>query len=100
MANTVSFGSFQEQLLSLRKYEEENAQDNREKLDQIIRLIKPAMENELNEKQRDMMQKYYFSGMTMQEISDIYGINRSTVSRYLARSRRKLEKVLRYTFLC
>ena len=70
MANTVSFGSFQEQLLSLRKYEEDNAHDNREKLDRIIRLIKPAMENELNEKQRDMMQKYYFSGMTMQEIRE------------------------------
>lgn len=100
MPQRVTFGSFQDQLLSLRMYEEQNAQDNREKLNRIGRLIQPAMESELNEKQRDIMMKYYFNGMTMQEISDVYGINRSTVSRYLTRARRKLERVLRYTFLC
>lgn len=100
MAQKVGFGAFQEQLLSLRKYEEENAQDNRAKLDRIVRLIRPAMEDELNERQRDMMMKYYFNGMTMQAIGDVYGVNRSSVSRCLARSRRKLERVLRYTFLC
>lgn len=100
MAQKVTLDGFSEQLLSLRNYQERNACDNREQLQRIARLLRPAMESELNATQRDMVIKYYFDGLTMQQISTLYGVNRSTVSRYLSRSRRRLERALKFTFLC
>lgn len=100
MQKRISLEGFGEQMLSLQKYRDMNAEDNRKQLEQIGRLLHPAMESELNDIQRDMVVKYYFEGLTMQEISDIYGFNRSTVSRYLARSRRRLQRALKFTFLC
>lgn len=100
MPRQINPDSFGEQMLSLRKYREMNAEDNRAQLERIRQLLRPAMESELNDIQRDMVVKYYFEGLTMQQISDIYGFNRSTVSRYLARSRRRLQRALKFTFFC
>lgn len=58
-------------------------------------LMKEAIREELTDTQRRYMVAYY-GGMTMQAIADEHGVNRSTVSRSIARGRKRLQKVLKY----
>lgn len=61
-------------------------------------LIK-AMNTELTDRQRSIMNDFYFGGLTVTQISDKYGVNKSTVSRHLKRSKEKLRLVLNCGFI-
>ena len=61
--------------------------------------LKKAMDTELTEKQRDILTEFYFEGKSVTEISDELGVNKSTVSRHLKRSKEKLRTVLSYGFI-
>lgn len=98
MPQRITLDEFNEQLLSVRSYIETNAGDNREMLDRSVRLLRCAIDSELNPIQRDMTIKYYFEGLTMQQIGDVYGFNRATVSRHLDRARKRLQRALKFTF--
>ena len=56
-----------------------------------------AMDEELTEKQRMYFDMYYLHGLTIVQIAQQQGVNKSTVSRSLIRAKRKLQKVLRYS---
>ena len=64
--------------------------------EKVSATIFAAVRLELSEKQRDYFTRYYFEGLTMQEISNINCVNKSTVVRTIARARTKLERVLKY----
>lgn len=89
-------GDCADRLAALAEYERQNSTDNSEHLKIACRVLHRAIDGELNDTQRDIIMKYYYDGMTQTEIAQTYGINRSTISRYLARSRRKLERILKY----
>lgn len=74
-----------------------NAQDNSEQLSRLRRNLRRAREQELTERQREMVSLYYDQGMTMPQIAEQLGVNRSTVSRTLRRARARLYRFLRYT---
>lgn len=74
-----------------------NAQDNSEQLSRLRRNLRRAREQELTERQREMVSLYYDQGMTMPQIAEQLGVNRSTVSRTLRRARDRLYRFLRYT---
>ena len=74
-----------------------NAQDNSEQLSRLRRNLRLARERELTERQREMVSLYYDQGMTMPQIAERLGVNRSTVSRTLRRARDRLYRFLRYT---
>lgn len=58
--------------------------------------LRSAMEYELTEKQRRVLEDYYLRGKRISEIARENGLNKSTVSRHLARAVEKLQRVLRY----
>ena len=60
--------------------------------------LKRAIDSELTDKQREILNMFYFGGMSVTEIADNCGVNKSTVSRHLKRSREKLHDVLSYGF--
>lgn len=74
-----------------------NAQDNSEQLSRLRRNLRLARERELTERQREMVSLYYDQGMTIPQIAERLGVNRSTVSRTLRRARDRLYRFLRYT---
>ena len=74
-----------------------NAQDNSEQLGRLRRNLRRAREQELTDRQREMVSLYYDQGMTMPQIAERLGVNRSTVSRTLRRARDRLHRFLRYT---
>lgn len=61
-----------------------------------LKRIREVMEHELTERQRQTLIAYYFRQMTMPEIAQEQGVNKSTVCRTLHRAENKLRRYLRY----
>jgi RNA polymerase sigma factor (sigma-70 family) len=77
---------------------EEHAQDNSEQLERLRRNLRKAREQELTPRQRQLLRLYFDEERTMTQIARELGINRSTVSRTIARAKRRLYHCLRYGF--
>ena len=58
--------------------------------------IARAMEEELTPRQKQMVRMYYIEQRTMQDIAGELGVAVSTVSRTIARGKRRLRRCLRY----
>lgn len=72
-------------------------EDNSEEHSRLKQNLRRALMEELTEKQRQYALMYYGRRMTMPEIAEELGLNRSTVSRTLRRVRSRLQRVLKYT---
>lgn len=62
----------------------------------MIKIMRSVIENELSERQRQMIGLYYFRRMNIPEIAEMLGVNRSTVSRTLSRGRRNILEKMKY----
>lgn len=60
-------------------------------------LLYKAIELELSDTQKTYFNLYYFEGLNCTEIAEQCGVNKSTVSRTLKKSRYKLLNALKYT---
>ncbi len=76
-----------------RQFGAENDEDTAQK---VSNTIYAAIQMELSEKQRIYFCAYYLEGLTVNEIASTWGVNKSTVSRTIARARKKLGRVLKY----
>lgn len=75
-----------------------SAGTNEKQIEFLKQQLRRAMNTELTESQRAVVTDFYFGGRTVTEIAAERGVNKSTVSRQLKRSREKLRTVLRYGF--
>ena len=64
----------------------------------MLRVLTRLTEEELTDRQRQCVRLYYFEGQKMQDVADLLGIQRSTVSRHLKKARCRMGQVLRYSF--
>lgn len=62
----------------------------------ITKKMAIAINEELTDRQREMVNMYYIQQMTMAQIADELGVSVSTVSRTLQRGRNRLRRCLRY----
>ena len=69
---------------------------NAKNLSAMKKALSKAIETELTDRQREMVNEYYFGGATVTEIAKRHGISKSTVSRHLSRSRERLKTALKY----
>ena len=58
--------------------------------------VRVAMNDELTDRQRELIELHYLENMNMTEIARRLGISPSTVSRTLKRGRGRLRKYLKY----
>ena len=72
------------------------AQDNREELSQLQRNLARALGEDVTARQRQVLLLYYAQGMTMEQIAQELGVDRSTVSRTMLRGEERLRRCLRY----
>ena len=61
-----------------------------------LRRIRRVIEAELTPRQRDTLTAYYFRQLTIPQIAQEQGVNKSTVSRTLHRAEARLQRCLRY----
>lgn len=78
----------------------ENAEeyDKRIRKLKLLKIMKSIMENELNETQREIVRLHYLEFKSGEEIAGIYGINRSTVSRMIAKIENIFKENMKYVF--
>lgn len=60
------------------------------------KVLHRIMEEELTTRQKQVMLLYYFDGKTMTDIAVQLGVNKSTVSRTVANSKRRIERCMKY----
>lgn len=86
-----------ERLAGMAAWIRENQGDNGEQMARLRRNLRKARQQELTPRQREMVRLYYDEGMTMPQIGELLGVNRSTVSRTLRRAKNRLYRCLRYS---
>lgn len=62
----------------------------------MIKIMRNIIENELTERQRQMIGLYYFKRVNIPQIAEMLGVNRSTVSRTISRGRRNIMERMKY----
>ena len=72
------------------------AEDNREQINRLKRNLSRALRQDVTPRQREYMTLYYIQGMTIEDVAQACGVNKSTVSRTLKRGRQRLYRCLRY----
>lgn len=76
----------------------ENAGDNGEQMERLMRNLRKAREEDLTPRQRQMLEMRFEQNMKISEISEALGVNRSTVSRTIIRAKKNLRSCLKYSF--
>lgn len=64
--------------------------------DAYAKSVMQAVRHELTARQQEAVYLYYIKQMTMREVAEIQGVDVSTISRTLARARKRLQRVLSY----
>ena len=75
---------------------QENADDNQEQLERLLRNLRKARVQELTPRQQQMLSMRFEQNMSVTEIAQELGLNRSTVSRTLRRAQERLRRCLQY----
>ncbi len=73
-----------------------HAADNAAQIERLRRNLRLAREEALTKRQRDLLQMHYEQGKSVSEIARELGVQKSTVSRTIARAKRQLYRCLRY----
>ena len=73
-----------------------HAEDNEGDLRRLKRNLRTAREEELTERQRQLLRMRYEENKTVSVIAHELGVDKSTVSRTLTRAKKRLYKCLRY----
>lgn len=74
----------------------ENAEDNHEQMERLLRNLRKARMQELTPRQQEILTLRYEQNMRVTEIARLLGLNRSTVSRTLHRAQERLRRCLQY----
>ena len=84
-------------IASLCLWRQEESGDNRERIRRLLSNLPLAVQRELTPRQREILRLRFTGGMSVTAIAEKLGLNKSTVSRSLARSMERLYKSLRYS---
>ena len=71
---------------------------NQKTLRQAAAMLTRVLNEELTERQRELVIGYYYEGKSQRELAVQYAIHPTTVSRTLTRARNRIETVMRYLF--
>lgn len=82
----------------LAAWEQANGEDNGEQLARLRRNLRRVRELELTDRQAEMIHLYYDLGMSIPQIAQEKGVNKSSVSRTLKRGRERLKRYLQYSW--
>lgn len=70
--------------------------DNSEQLGRLKRNLVKALQEDVTERQRQLLLLYYGRGLNMRQIGEELGVDKSTVSRTIKRGEERLRRCLRY----
>ena len=82
---------------SLLLWRQDQREDNRQRIERLLTNLPMAVEEELTPRQRQILRMHFSEGKRVTQIARELGVNKSTVSRTIARSTEKLFRTLRYS---
>lgn len=77
-------------------YLREMSEDNTEDMSRLRRNLLRALQQDVTERQREVLTLYYGQGLNQREIGERLGVDKSTVSRTILRGEARLRRCLRY----
>lgn len=75
----------------------QDSEDNDARMQRLRRNLKKAIDQELTGRQQTMLLMRYSENCSQTDMAARLGVDKSTVSRTLARARKKLARVLQYS---
>ncbi len=96
MSRELPLSEYGEIKSSLEGYIFAQGGDNAEERTYIKQIMLRAVENELDARQAEILRRHYFDGESLSDIARRLGVNKSTVSRSVNRSVKKLRQALKY----
>ncbi len=94
----VSLGQYEDNIFSFDRFYQNNLKMNDDQHLTADKAVIMAIDEELTNKQREVLLLYYFEGKSTIEIAKMLGVNKSSVSRLLSRAKMRIQKVLKYNF--
>lgn len=82
---------------SLQSFMRDQAGDNSERMARLRKNLMTAVKDELTDRQKQVVDLFFFEGMGVTQIGKELGLDKSTVSRTLKRAKNKLYRVLKYS---
>ena len=61
-----------------------------------LQRLRAVVEGELTDRQREIFESYYYEGKTMQELAELYGVQKSSIHKVIYRAIRRIERCLKY----
>ena len=86
------------QIADFAAWEQANSGDNQDQMTRLLRNMQRVKDAELTDNQAEMIHLYYDLGMSIPQIAREKGLNKSSVSRTLARGRERLKRYLQYSW--
>jgi len=77
-------------------YAREISSDNSQDMDRLKHNLRRALQEDVTQRQRQMLHLYYTQGLNMREIGIQLNVDKSTVSRTIKRGEARLRRCLRY----
>lgn len=84
-------------IASLRLWTMAGQEDNRCNVERLLRNLPLAVQEELTERQRQILRMRFSRNMSVSQIARELGVNKSTVSRSLSSSTMRLYRALRFS---
>lgn len=78
--------------------ENEKEYGERVKKIKLLKIVKSIFENDLNDRQKDMLRLKYCENKSGEDIAEIYGQNRSTICRAVKKAENIIRENMRYVF--
>ncbi len=96
MKKFISLNQYEGNIYSLSEYLSGLGSDNKKEIEALKKAMLRAIDCELSERQALILKKYYFGGEGISDIAASLGVNKSTVSRSLKCSVKRLRHALNY----
>lgn len=75
--------------ITYQKSLEEYGESNTKLINNLKNILKCAIKNELTEKQKNILQLYYYDEYNMEQIAQKYSVNKSTICRHIHNAMKK-----------
>lgn len=85
--------------ITYQKSLEEYGESNTKLVNNLKKILKCAIKNELTEKQKNILQLYYYDEYNMEQIAQKYSVNKSTICRHIHNAMKKIEYSMKYVKL-
>ena len=93
----ITYSSIVDEKFSFFSYNDSLSQTNREVIRKQCEILNYIITNKLSKKQQRILNLYYYENYKMKDIANIIGIDKSTVSRSIKRSKSKIKEYMNFS---